>query len=173
MYGGVTNTCSSHLWYSHPRPAQEINRLSTNYNVFIMAEAIGLASGLLTLVTFSIKSSSSLYQTIKDFNSHKRFVRQLKEELEELQDVLASLHQATRDSKTDFTALKTPLLRCGNACNEFETVIMKATAHSQGPKTSFRDWAKLQYMGDDITGFKNALASYKATITIALCDANL
>jgi hypothetical protein len=138
-----------------------------------MAEVIGVASGLLTLVTFSIKSSSSLYQTIKDFNSHQRIVRQLKEELEALRAILSSLEQAILDSKADFAALKTPLLRCGNACGEFETIIKKATEHSQGPKTSFRDWAKLQYMGEDITGFKDTLASYKATITIALCDANL
>lgn len=138
-----------------------------------MAEAIGLASALITLVTFSIQSSSALHQTIKDFNSHKRIVRELKEELEELRGILSSLHQAVLDSKADFTALKTPLLRCGNACNEFEMVIRKATENSHGPRTSIRDWAKLRYMGGDITSFKNALASYKATITIALCDANL
>lgn len=138
-----------------------------------MADPISLASGLLTLVTFGIKSSSSLYQTIKDFNSHQRNVRELKEELEALGEVLRSLNQMAVDPALDFTPLKLPLLRCGNACKDFEAAIVKCAEHSNGPRTSFRDWARLKYMGDDITGFKNMLAGYKSTVTIALCDANL
>ncbi|KAH8751160.1 hypothetical protein BGZ57DRAFT_775119, partial [Hyaloscypha finlandica] len=40
-------------------------------------------------------------------------------------------------------------------------------------RTSFRDWAKLRYMGDNIDGFRQLLAGYKSTIIIALTDANL
>jgi len=141
--------------------------------VLKMADPISLASGLLTLVMFGIKSSSSLYQTVKDFNSHQRNVRELREELEALSHVLASLKQAVPHKDVDFTPLKLPVLRCGNACNDFQMVIVKATGRSDGPKTSFRDWARLKYMGNDITGFKNMLAGYKSTITIALCGANL
>ncbi|XP_044717868.1 uncharacterized protein HRG_08510 [Hirsutella rhossiliensis] len=39
--------------------------------------------------------------------------------------------------------------------------------------TTFRGWAKLKYMGDDIDGFRRLLSGYKSTITIALTDANL
>ncbi|KAH9203539.1 hypothetical protein DL95DRAFT_529608 [Leptodontidium sp. 2 PMI_412] len=69
--------------------------------------------------------------------------------------------------------LRLPLLRCGKACEDFEALIVKCTTHSGGSKTSFRDWAKLKYMGDDIVGFKNMLAGYKSTIMIALGDANM
>ena len=138
-----------------------------------MAEVIGLASGLLTLVTFGLKSSASLYQAINDFKSHQRNVRELRDEIEALRQVLASLQQAILDNKADFDPLKLPLLRCGTACKDFEMVIVKATERSHGPRTSFRDWAKLRYMGDDINGFKITLESYKSTIMIALCDANL
>lgn len=34
----------------------------------------------------------------------------------------------------------------------------------RGSRTSFRDWAKLRYMGDDIDGFRRLLAGYKLTI---------
>ncbi|RYZ82189.1 MAG: hypothetical protein EOP04_22545, partial [Proteobacteria bacterium] len=49
----------------------------------------------------------------------------------------------------------------------------RVTQHSNGSKNSFRDWAKLKYMGDDIIGFKNMITGYTSIITIALCDANL
>ncbi|KAF1809596.1 hypothetical protein P152DRAFT_153761 [Eremomyces bilateralis CBS 781.70] len=139
-----------------------------------MAELIGLSSGLLTLSIFAFKSSIALVKTVQSFQSHPKQVRDLKEELEALTEVLRSLTEtvsATTD--VDFSALDHPLLRCGNACREFEQEIMKCSSRSGGNRTSFRDWAKLKYMGDDIDGFRRLLAGYKSTIIIALTDASL
>jgi hypothetical protein len=138
-----------------------------------MAETIGIASGLLTLAGFALGSSKSLYQTVKSFQNNQRTIRELREELEALNGVLQSLHQTVANTNADLTSLKLPLFRCGKACKEFEAVISKCTAHSDGSRKSFRDWAKLKYMGDDIVGFKNMLAGYKSTVSIALGDANL
>ncbi|KAF3050781.1 hypothetical protein E8E11_010522 [Didymella keratinophila] len=138
-----------------------------------MADPISVTSGLLTLVTFGLQASQSLYQTIKGYNSHQRNVRELREELEALDSVLDALSQVITDSDSEFVALKIPVLRCGNACKDFEAILIKCSTNGTGPRTSFRDWTRLRYLGDDVTGFKNMLASYKSTITIALCNANL
>ncbi len=101
-------------------------------------------------------------------------MRDLKEELEALITVLGSLTEtvgATTD--LDFSALNLPLLRCGNACKEFEQEIVKCSSRSGGSRTNFREWTKLRYMGDDIDGFRQLVAGYKSTIIIALTDANL
>jgi hypothetical protein len=139
-----------------------------------MAEPIGLAAGLLALATFAFQSSITLYNTIQSFQSHPKRVRDLIEELEALSGVLGPLSEtvsATTD--VDLSTLDLPLLRCGNACKEFEQVLLKSSSRSGGSQTSFRDWAKLRYMGDDIDGFRRLLAGYKLTICIALTDANL
>jgi hypothetical protein len=138
-----------------------------------MAEAIGLASGLLALTVFAFQSSVSLSQVVDSFQSNKKIIRELKEELEALSGVLQSLEQAAADNGQYLSSLSLPLLRCGKACKDFEEVIVKCTAHSGGSRTSFRDWAKLKYMGDDIAGFKDMLAGYKSTINIAFAGANL
>ena len=138
-----------------------------------MADPISIASGLLTLVVFALQSSKTLYQVVASFQSSQRTVRELRDELETLDGVLQSLHATVAITNTDLTALKLPLLRCGKACREFEAVIVQCTAHSGGKRTSFRDWAKLKYMGDDIVGFRNMIAAYKSTITIALGDSNM
>ena len=138
-----------------------------------MADPISITSGILALAAFALQSSKSLYQAVESFQSNRRTVRELREELEALDGVLQSLHQAAANSDTSLTGLKLPLFRCGKACRDFEAVITKCTSHSGGSRTSFRDWAKLKYMGDDIVGFKNMLAGYKSTISIALGDANL
>jgi hypothetical protein len=139
-----------------------------------MAEPIGLFSGLLTLATFAFQASTTLYNTVKSFQSHSTYVRDLLLELEALSGVLRSLTEtvsATTD--VDLSALDLPLRRCGHACEDFEKEIIKYSSRSGGNRTSFRDWAKLRYMGDNIDAFRRLLAGYKATINIALTDANL
>jgi hypothetical protein len=138
-----------------------------------MADPISIASRLLTLVVFALQSSNLLYQAVESFHNNQRAVRELREELEALDGVLQSLLEIATNTDAHLTTLKLPLLRCGKACKDFEAVIVKCIAHSGGPRTSFRDWAKLRYMGDDIVGFKNMLAGYKSIITIALGDANM
>ena len=138
-----------------------------------MADPIGIASGLLTLATFALKSSVSLYYAVESFRSSQRVIRELKEELNALNGVLLSLQETAATNDANVKGLNLPLFRCGKACEDFEQVIIKCTAHFGGSRTSFREWAELKYMGDDIIGFKNMLAGYKSTISIALGDANL
>src|SRR5690349_1350567 len=120
-----------------------------------MVEPIGIASGALALSIFAFKSSVSLYQSVKSFQSNKREIRDLKEELETLSNVLQSLPQLASRHEDQFKTLCLPLLRCGQACKDFEEVIANCTQHSHQSRTSFRDWAKLQYLGNDIARFKN------------------
>ncbi|ORX95072.1 hypothetical protein BCR34DRAFT_498768 [Clohesyomyces aquaticus] len=139
-----------------------------------MAEPISLASGLLTLATFAFQSSITLYNTIQSFQNHPERVRSLAAELEALQGVLRTLNDTlSTTTDIDVSALTLPLLRCGKACGEFEEELRKCSSRSSSSRTSFRDWAKLKYMGDGIDDFRQLLAGYKSTISIALTDANL
>ncbi|KAJ5166577.1 uncharacterized protein N7482_005358 [Penicillium canariense] len=139
-----------------------------------MAEPIGLAAGLLALATFAFECSISLHETVNSFRHHPKRVRDLLEELEALSAVLGPLGEFVKaTSDIDFSALELPLLRCGGACNEFRQEILKCSSQPGSNRTNFREWARLKYMGDDIDGFRRLLAGYKATINIALTDANI
>lgn len=136
-----------------------------------MAEPISLASGILALVIFAHKSCLTLHSTIQSFKTHTKRVRDLVQELETLIGVLESLTDTVETNKdVDLSVLDLPLQRCGNACNEFLQELQKCCARSGGDKQSFRDWAKLKYMGDNIDDFKDSLAAYQSTIAIALMD---
>jgi TolA-binding protein len=138
-----------------------------------MGDPLSIASGVLALSAFAFKSSVSLYQSVQSFQSNKKEIRELKGELESLSNVMQSLQQLASKDEDQFKTLSLPLLRCGQACKDFEEVIADCTKHSSESKTSFRDWAKLQYLGSDIVGFKDMLAGYKSTISIAIGDINL
>jgi Fungal N-terminal domain of STAND proteins len=142
--------------------------------IYAMAEVIGLASGLVALSAFAFQSSVKLFQTIKSFQDHPKRVRDLLEELEALTKVLNSLTKTVSGiTDVDLSALKHPLLCCGKACTDFGRELVKCSSRSGGNRASFRDWARLKYMGDGISDFTQLLAGYKTTITIALTDANL
>ncbi|KAF9883068.1 hypothetical protein FE257_004125 [Aspergillus nanangensis] len=138
-----------------------------------MAEVIGAASGITTFVTVAIQSSFVLYQTVRSLQSRDRMVRDLRAELQDLLEVLETLKESIGNLGVDLTALQQPLTRCSNACGEFDVLIRECIQHSTEERTSRRDWLKLKYMGQDISGFKNMLAGYKSTIIIALAYANL
>lgn len=138
-----------------------------------MSNPLSAGSGLLALTLFAFNASTALYQLVDSFRSNQRTVRELREELQALNSVLQSLQATATSTDAELAILKLPLLRCGKACKDFEAVIGRGTTNSSEPRTSFRDWAKLNYLGDDLAGFKNMLAGYKSTISIALGDANM
>jgi hypothetical protein len=138
-----------------------------------MAEAIGIASGVVALTTFAFQSSQTLVQLINSFQTHGRNVQNLKNELTALTGVLSSLQETVKQNAVDLSALKLPLLHCGKACDEFGVAIEKCSSRTKGSRTSFRDWVKLSYMGKDINSFTDLVAGYKSTIAIALGDANM
>lgn len=138
-----------------------------------MAEPISLAASLLALATFGGKASIALYQTIDSFQSHKRNVRELKEELEALSKVLQSLEEHAQSADNKLDVLKLPVLRCGQACEAFRTSIEKSWKSPKTRTGEFCDWARWQYLGSNISQFRDQIAGYKGTITIALADINL
>src|SRR4051794_21132764 len=135
-----------------------------------MAEAVGLASGLLALSVFAFKSGTKLYEKIKAFQSLPRQARELLTELGELNAVLLSLSQtAGIDVDVDFSALEVTLEQCRRAFGDFEGELLKYSSRSGGDSASFRDWARFTYRGSDGVGaFRQQLIGYKSTISVAL-----
>ncbi|CAM1504929.1 Fc.00g025200.m01.CDS01 [Cosmosporella sp. VM-42] len=138
-----------------------------------MADPLSISSGLIAIVTATVQSSKALHDAVQSFKSHPRTIRQLLDELAALNGALRSLEDFVSCDDSSFLSLRLPLTQCCNACTEFEALIAKCNKHSEGSRTSLRDWAKLRYMDSDVAGFTNTLAGYKSTICIALADANL
>lgn len=138
-----------------------------------MAELIGITSGIITLVSLTLKASGVLYSTITSFQTKEKKVRELRDEVKGLNEVLTTLENSIADIAVDLEAFKKVLQRCCNSCKEFNSLAAKYAGNSTEQRTRLKDWYKLRYMGEDITGFKNTLAGYKATLTIALVYANM
>lgn len=139
-----------------------------------MAEAIGVASGVAGLCTAALQAGTALYNTIKSYQSHQQSVLDLLDENGALNGVLESLHGTLASaSDLDLSSLEIPLTRCGITCHEFAQEIEAMSSLSGGSVARIRGWARLRYMGEDIDSFRRLLSGYKATITMALADANL
>jgi hypothetical protein len=139
-----------------------------------MADPISITSGIVGLVSFGLQASQALYTTLQSLKNYTKTIRELKQQLEALQNVLQDLEKAADDELiSEFESIKLPLYCCAKACKEFEGMIRKCTENSSDTHRSFRDWAKLRYMGNDINGFCDQLATYKSTIQVALGGINL
>lgn len=139
-----------------------------------MGDPLSVASGLIAVVTATLQSSKILYETIQSFRNHRTAVLDLVRELKGLESVLSPLQDHVRSDETAFLPLKVPLIQCRQACVDFQILIEQNSRRTRAEtRTSLRDWAKLMYMNGDIVSFKELLAGYKGTITIALADANL
>jgi hypothetical protein len=93
--------------------------------------------------------------------------------LDALNQVIEELQKVAVDHEKDLSTLKLPLLRCGKTCKEFEDVIEKCAPRPDVQRTRIIEWARLRYMGGDISNLKATLSGYKATISIALGGATL
>jgi hypothetical protein len=138
-----------------------------------VSNGIGLSSGITNLISFALASCSALTSNIKSFQSKERTVRELRGETQGLELVLRTLQESMGNIDVSMEFLEQPLKRCRDACTDFNTLITKSTEHSADGRVSIGDWLSLQYMGEDIKEFKNTLAGYKATITIALACVNM
>lgn len=145
-----------------------------NTNSFQMAEVIGISSGVAALLSLALKSSNTLLSTVKSLRNRERAIRDLREVLRDLEDVLKILQDSISTSSfLNSGIIERPLDRCYKACNDFNALILECSEHSTDNHFSIRDWAKLRYMGEDVTGFQNMLSGYKSTITIALAYSNV
>ncbi|OQD67111.1 hypothetical protein PENDEC_c046G04162 [Penicillium decumbens] len=132
-------------------------------------------AGSLALANFALKCSVALQETANGYKTNSKIVRDLREELESLNEVLRILSTTinTKKDAAEFAVLEIPLWRCGKACQDLEESIIKYTWKLGDGNMSPRDWARITYMGEDIDGFRQMVAGYKSTITIALGGARL
>lgn len=139
-----------------------------------MADPFSITCGVLSLITVALSSTVKLTNTIRSFQEHDKRTLALKRELIDLATVLESLHElVTASPDVDFDSLRSPLDRCGCACEEYGQLIARFTKHSNGQRTSIRDWVSQKYLWGDVVDFKDMLASYKSTINIAIAKANM
>ncbi|KAL5344646.1 hypothetical protein ACLOAV_010338 [Pseudogymnoascus australis] len=130
-----------------------------------MADPLSITASVLAVVTAAIKSSKSLYETVKRFKGRDNTLRRLQHELEDLANILESLTQVINAETSVMKLLQGPIDRCTQVCGEFEQSMKVFGAKS---KTSFRDWTKMEFMRGDINEFIDTIAGYKSTITVGL-----
>ncbi|KAL8387225.1 hypothetical protein RB595_010066 [Gaeumannomyces hyphopodioides] len=130
-----------------------------------MADPLTIGVSVLAIVTGAIQSTKSLRAAVSRYKARDKTLNRLYGELEDLVRVLSSLEQAAGSEASIWALLEGPVSQCSKTCREFEEVMEKFGGKSI---TGLRDWAKMEFMRDDINGFIDTLAAYKATITVGL-----
>jgi len=134
---------------------------------------VGTAGSVLALIQFACSSTVTLYQAFESYASIPKAVRELKNEVYALDQVLQSLQVTAIGNEFDMRPLVLPLQYCGSLCSEFRDFLNKSTTDSEGGKGKVRNWVMLTFHGKQVSDLRNSLEGYKNTIAVALGDANL
>lgn len=140
-----------------------------------MAEAVGLASGLLTLVVFAFDASKSLYEAISSFKSQRQTIKDILADLSALVTVVTTIRERAQQptGAAKLEPLRQPLECCATTCKEMREMLHACSSHSKDGQTSVRDWLKMQYREKSFDDMKNQLSSYKTTLVIAFQSINM
>lgn len=133
---------------------------------------IGITSGILTLLEFGFESGIRLHNYLKDLKDTPNAIRALRDEAKSIADVLPSLRSTISGTDHEFDPLKGPIFHCGEACRKLQASLTQLSGAGSKAQ-SWKDYLKMRYMGKDIRESKDMLSGYKATISIAIGDANL
>ena len=139
-----------------------------------MADPLSIGCSVIALVTFALSTSVQLSNTLRDIQGHTKKTRALLTELSALADVLESVLQTINNSpNVDFDPLRPPLQQCGEACTKYGQLINEFRKYSTPTHSSLRDWLKQRYHWGDVAEFREMIAAYKATISIAIANVNM
>ena len=140
-----------------------------------MAEAIGVTSGILTLVVVAYNTSKSLYDAVSSFKNQRKIIQDIQSDLSALTAVLTLIREQVRASpdSTKFEPLQQPLQCCRTTCQEMLDMLNQCRKHATDNHDSVRDWLALQYRGTNLDVLKQRLASYKSTLSITFAVINM
>ncbi len=130
-----------------------------------MADPLSITASSLAIITAAVKSTQSLYETIKRFKGCDKTLRRLQDEVGDLTNILNSLEQLTNAEDPMLKLLQGPIKRCSQICLEFEQSMIAFSGKSQ---LGVRDWAKLEFMRGTINEFIDTVMSYESTISVGL-----
>lgn len=134
-----------------------------------MAEAVGLASGILTLTVATYNTTKSLLEAVSSFQSQRKTIKDIEADLKSLHTVLGKIYEQIQRSHDieRLEPLREPLNCCKIACQEVHKMLDACTIHGTDGRNSVRDWLSMRYHEKSFEDIKQRLLSYKSTLSIA------
>ncbi|KAG8532993.1 uncharacterized protein KY384_001775 [Bacidia gigantensis] len=135
-----------------------------------MAEPIGMTAGVLALATFAFQSCKTLHDAVDSYQNHRFTIVELQGELCALTNLLQSIHEQAKPSEQTprFEHLCDPLNGCARACRDLQLMLEDCTAPSNGGRDNFKAWLNMQFKGKKVVEYKQRIAGYKITLSLAL-----
>lgn len=143
-------------------------------------DPLSVFASLLTITTAGAQSARSLKGAISRYKARDATLRRLLDRVADVENILVALEQLLRPAAHGNNAaalletnaassmpllLRGPVERCSEICCTFEESMEQFVNKS---KTSFMDWAKMEFRRGDINQFMDLLAEYKATIAVGV-----
>ena len=145
-----------------------------------MAEAIGLSSAILSLVTTAYSSCQKLYSTFDGVRNAPKHIAVISNDLEGFYLVLGTIQALLDDEESSAGIVQ--YAQSKNLCKvledcivvfkDIEIIISEYQAHSKDP--AMRTWQRLKwtFKESEIKNLRSNLSGCKATLNVAISTAN-
>jgi hypothetical protein len=135
-----------------------------------MADPLSSTPSVLGILTAAAQTTDALYETVKHFEGHNKTLGRLQDELKDMCIVLDSLTKMTQIDTQSLALLEGPLGGYSQLCRAFERSMKSFRGKS---RTRFPDWAKMEFMGGNISEFIHSISGYKSTVLVFIGSINL
>ena len=146
-----------------------------------MAEAIGAASSVITLVITAYQSCKTLYDTLSTLRNAPKHIRYISCDLEDFYLVLGTI-QAIADDKDSAQGILQPMTSenligvLKNSLVVFSDISAIVNSYTiQGNSVSSSKWQRLKwsFKEKDVEDLRKTLLAHKMTLNMAISVANL
>jgi predicted nucleic acid-binding Zn-ribbon protein len=141
-----------------------------------MADPLSIAASVIAVAGLAFSSSKALFELISTIHDAPSVFRNLNQDITALGQILDALRTTLSDRAATMSegqmaclrAVEQPLEGCDLACKDFRTKVEGLTIHSRDGKRSLRDGVKLRFQSKSIEDFQTKIASWKASLALAL-----
>jgi len=141
-------------------------------------DPLSITASVITVAGLAVSSSKLLYETLQSIRDAPETLRNLRSEVQVLQQTILSFQQGVEQDRAIGTRseaqelvlneLKPALQACHECCEKLNGRIVKLLSNSKDGHISLRDKIKLQFQDKEIEASRALLASFKSTLTITL-----
>ena len=145
-----------------------------------MAEAVGLASAIVSLVSTAYSSCQKLYNTFDGLRNAPKHIATISNDLEDFYLVLGTIQELLNDE--EFSASVVQYAQSENLCGvlshcltifeDLNVIISEYQGHSKDLKTGSWQRLKWTFKRSKVDDLRNNLMGCKATLNMAISVAN-
>lgn len=140
-----------------------------------MADPLSITTAILGITATVFKSGKTLHDLISSYKELPRNIRDLRDDLKSLCDVLTRVQTYAEHHASDsrIESLRGPLQSSLTICSDLNESWNECMKTSKTGEHSFRAWMRMKWRDKTFNDMKNRLESYRSVLSLSFASISL